>query len=54
MKGSFEMANNVEVSKEGLKAWKAPELRRLRAGAAEAGGGNVIPDGGDPNRSDRS
>ncbi len=48
------MANNVETKKEGRKAWVAPELRRLRAGAAEAGGGQVVPDGGDPNISDRS
>jgi hypothetical protein len=48
MKGSFEMANNVELSKEGLKAWKAPELRRLRAGAAETNGTQNIPDGGPP------
>ena len=44
------MANNVEVSKEGLKAWKAPELRRLRAGAAEAGTAQVA-DGGNPGAS---
>jgi hypothetical protein len=54
MKGSVQMANKIEVRSEGRKAWVAPELRRLRAGAAEAGGGEVIPDGGDPNRSDRS
>ncbi len=48
------MANNVEMKKEGRKAWVAPELRRLRAGAAEAGGGEVLPDGGDPTVSDRS
>ena len=48
------MANNVEMKNEVRKAWAAPELRRLRAGAAEAGGGETVPDGGDPNVSDRS
>ena len=48
------MANSVEFKKEGRKAWIAPEVRRLKAGAAEAGGGQQIPDGGDPNVSDRS
>jgi hypothetical protein len=48
------MANKIELRSEERKAWIAPELRLLRAGAAEAGGGEVIPDGGDPNRSDRS
>ncbi len=41
------MANNVEVKNEGRKAWKAPELRRLRAGSAEAGTATVA-DGGSP------
>ena len=42
------MANNVEMNKEGRKAWTAPELRRLRAGAAETSGTQNIPDGGPP------
>lgn len=48
------MAKQNKIGAEGRKAWLAPELRRLRAGAAEAGGGQQIPDGGDPNVSDRS
>ncbi len=48
------MNKNSDMINEGRKAWKAPELRRLQAGAAEAGGGQQIPDGGDPNVSDRS
>jgi hypothetical protein len=39
------MTNNVEVRNEGRKSWKAPELRRLRAGSAEFGNG-TIADGG--------
>ena len=42
------MANSVETSKEGRKAWVTPELRRLHAGAAESGGTRQIPDGGPP------
>jgi len=36
-----------EVHKEGRKTWSAPELRRLRAGSAEAGSATVA-DGGAP------
>lgn len=43
-----------EVRNEGRKAWVAPELRRLRAGAAENGGANNIPDGGNPQGNPRS
>jgi hypothetical protein len=42
------MANQNKNGTEGRKAWLAPELRRLNAGAAEAGGGQEVPDGGDP------
>jgi hypothetical protein len=38
---------NREVRKEERKTWSAPELRRLRAGAAEQGTG-TFADGGDP------
>ena len=48
------MNKNSEMNNEGRKAWKAPELRRLSAGSAEASGGQQVPDGGDPNISDRS
>ena len=41
------MANNVELRTEARKAWKAPELRRLRAGSAEQGTATVA-DGGSP------
>ncbi len=41
------MANNSEVKNGGRKAWTAPELRRLRAGSAEAGTAQVA-DGGAP------
>jgi hypothetical protein len=41
------MTNEVEVRNGGRKSWKAPELRRLRAGSAEAGNGNIA-DGGAP------
>ena len=47
MKGSVQMANNVETRNAERKAWKAPELRRLRAGSAEQGTGTV-GDGGGP------
>lgn len=36
-----------EVRKEERKTWSAPELRRLRAGAAEQGQG-TFADGGGP------
>ena len=36
-----------EVRKEERKTWSAPELRRLRAGAAEQGQG-TFADGGAP------
>jgi hypothetical protein len=36
-----------EVRNEERKAWSAPELRRLRAGAAEQGSG-TFADGGLP------
>ena len=41
------MAKLNKIETEGRKAWLAPELRRLRAGAAEFGTG-TIPDGGGP------
>ncbi len=42
------MAKRNEITTEGRKAWIAPELKRIRAGAAESGGTNNIPDGGPP------
>ncbi len=42
------MAKQVKIETEGRKAWLAPELKRLRAGAAEANGTQNIPDGGNP------
>ncbi len=48
------MAKHNENGAEGRKAWLAPELRRLRAGAAEQGGTQNIPDGGDPRGNPRS
>jgi len=42
------MAKQNKVGAEGRKAWLAPELRRLSAGAAETGGTQNIPDGGPP------
>lgn len=36
-----------EMRKEERKTWSAPELRRLRAGSAEAGSATVA-DGGPP------
>ncbi len=41
------MNKNSEMINGGRKAWKAPELRRLQAGAAEQGSGTVA-DGGAP------
>ena len=40
------MADRVN-EKKGLKAWSAPELRRLRAGSAEQGSAQIA-DGGPP------
>ncbi len=40
------MAKQVKIETEGRKAWLAPELKRLRAGAAESNGTQNIPDGG--------
>lgn len=37
-----------EFRNEGRKAWAAPEVKRLHAGAAESGGTQQIPDGGHP------
>lgn len=48
------MQENFETREDGRKVWVAPELRRLRAGAAESGGPQNIPDGGDPEVSARS
>jgi hypothetical protein len=48
------MAKQIKIETEGRKAWLAPELKRLNAGAAEGGAGDQIPDGGDPNVDDRS
>ncbi len=42
------MAKQNQNGTEGRKAWLAPEFKRLRAGAAEAGGGQEVADGGDP------
>jgi hypothetical protein len=42
------MAKQNKIETEGRKAWLAPELRHLRAGAAESGGIQNIPDGGGP------
>jgi hypothetical protein len=42
------MAKQIKIETEGRKAWLAPELKRLRAGAAETGGAQNIPDGGPP------
>ena len=47
------MAKHNEITKEGRKAWLAPEFKRLSAGAAETGGNQNIPDGG-PTASPRS
>ncbi len=44
------MAKQNKIGTEGRKAWLAPELKRLRAGAAEAGQG-TIGDGGGPGAS---
>ena len=41
------MNKNSEMTNGGRKAWKAPELRRLQAGSAEAGTAQVA-DGGNP------
>lgn len=38
---------NVEMKNAGRKSWKAPELRRLRAGSAEQGNAQIA-DGGAP------
>ena len=40
------MEKNSEMTKGGRKTWIAPELRHLRAGAAETNGTQNIPDGG--------
>ena len=42
------MAKRNDIVTKGRKAWLAPELKRIRAGAAESGGPNNIPDGGGP------
>jgi len=39
------MANNNNLKNEERMAWSAPQIRRLRAGAAEQGSGPVA-DGG--------
>jgi hypothetical protein len=44
------MAKQNLTGAEGRKAWLVPELRRLRAGAAEFGTGTV-PDTGGPGNS---
>ena len=44
LKGNVDMSN-FEIQNEGRKAWSAPELRRLQAGAAEQGSA-TIADGG--------
>jgi hypothetical protein len=41
------MANSVENKSEARKAWAAPELRRMSAGSAEQGNGQIA-DGGAP------
>jgi hypothetical protein len=43
-----------EFQNEARKVWTSPELRRLRAGSAENGGTQNIPDGGDPQGNPRS
>jgi hypothetical protein len=47
MKGSLTMASKTEIKNEARKSWTAPELRRLDAGSAEQGRGNIA-DGGAP------
>jgi hypothetical protein len=47
MKGSLTMASKTEIKNEARKAWTAPELRRLSAGSAEQGNGQIA-DGGAP------
>ncbi len=40
------MAKQNQNGAEGRKAWLAPEFKRLRAGAAEAGQGTIGDTGG--------
>ena len=47
------MRNDTELKNEGRKLWVAPELLVMKAGAAEQGGAQNIPDGG-PTTSPRS
>lgn len=42
------MAKHNEITKQGRKAWSAPEFKRLSAGSAESGGPNNFPDQGGP------
>jgi|GEM_PF-5871757 len=41
------MASKTEIKNEARKAWTAPELRRLDAGSAEQGNGQIA-DGAAP------
>jgi hypothetical protein len=45
------MAKHNKNGTEGRKAWQAPELRRLNAGAAEAQTSGTLGDGGGPGAS---
>lgn len=47
------MQRKAEASNQERKAWETPELRRLSAGSAEFGAGNV-GDGGGTAGSNRS
>ena len=42
------MRNDTELKNDGRKLWVAPELLVIKAGSAEAGGQQNIPDGGPP------
>lgn len=42
---------DTELKNGGRKLWVAPKLLVIRAGSAEAGGTNNIPDGGPPGSS---